>query len=1244
MASAAVFLNATQDIQHQFANDSSFGSSAHHHAGSNSTASDIFSLTDDELKERLHFIREIGYGNWGSVWSCFTKDSPTREKVAVKLVHRSKTPTTAARVKSLWNEMKIHRSFRQDSHPSIVSFHSFTITPSFALITMEYLPRLIPVEVHESKARGWFESLLGGVHFLHRHKVSHNDIKPANILLSATCIPVLVDFGFAEHYSSSKTPKEKMFLSNLAYGTPEYLSPERAKGLIHDTRLSDMWSLGVTFFEILVGRTPFELVEGEAFETQEDLERYWKRTKEGTWLGQEEWQRRMSDGLQSLLRRMMCPDVKRRIKAGEALADPYWVSEPYPFGDDSYLASPPGIFTTPRPSAIPTFESELKAVETTPARGGGGVVDEKQQQQLFATPTKQPPRSPAAKKGKNRKEKPAKAVYQEPTTPKTPARTAASTRRAAVRSSPPSHPSFSAAARAPAALPQQQQPGSTAASRAAASGIPVTAKRKPLATTVINGTNTSNKENAPSSARGKKKAMPEDDSAPVNVHIGKKVPARKPIPAGLASLPRSSVEPKTPVKSQPRGVRTEARDDAPPVPRGSAARVPSTYNQPTAASDAKKAPLSVGAGSTALAMARKYREEKEKLKSAAEELDDPSLMMSLDLNRSLVQSLICPSPEAKRVDGKSAADADRSGASSSLLAVESPAGPSVPRRDPPKSVLELVKEAKASMNERARLRQQQQFQLQEESMIEEPGSVNDFDISGSYFGMESQLALPSPSVADLSLVGAGDLPRPLFQSDTFPRSSKDSTSASIIFKQSLRMSMDKLGSRMSSAVGASKHSRAVSVQEIRSSFDTARENAMTPTLDANERRSADSEADRMTLWLRSIERVVEETRTNFQSGNAQVPVSPTRLPSLPPRIIQVSPSKRSSNKVHPVLMVDSPSGRKRRATVGGSSAPEFVMAQEGRLSSTVDDIASLNRSVSMRVQGHISPVANLEQEILRAQSPAPQRLSAVIDPADFSVEFMRSKDRTTSPEPKAPTPLLPAVTISQRAPNYSPPPSPTTSLSDQRRKSRTSILLMDRLGVPSTMNLAASTSSVNFGTSTEGTPPQRSTQSSPKDYDRLLMSTSGVSRLGKGYQSDRCGKRKSVYEPKAPSPPQPRQVPSTPQSCTVPSTPSSKFNRKTLFGTRTMGTNKSAEPVMNRSNSSTFKVATGKLVKSFDDLGGKKATPTLAGARLKVPQNTPSPKTTTEKTDSVTGRVRKALQNILSTPRRPRTFTTQQGL
>lgn len=116
--------------------------------------------------------------------------------------------------------------------------------------------------------------------------------RPANILLSTKNIPVLVDFGFAEKYDMKSSTA---FHSNLSYGTPEascvdslllrgfshipqYLSPERARGLPHDTRKSDVWSLGITFFEILIGRTPFEHSDTEQFSTKEDLEKYWART------------------------------------------------------------------------------------------------------------------------------------------------------------------------------------------------------------------------------------------------------------------------------------------------------------------------------------------------------------------------------------------------------------------------------------------------------------------------------------------------------------------------------------------------------------------------------------------------------------------------------------------------------------------------------------------------------------------------------------------------------------------------------------------------------------------------------------------------------------------------------------------------------------------------------------------------------------------------------------------------------
>ncbi|KAJ7818494.1 hypothetical protein B0H14DRAFT_2839135 [Mycena olivaceomarginata] len=267
---------------------------------------DVFSFSDQVLSDKLQFVEEIGYGNWGSVWLCRPKedpDSPNADglvklqetKIAVKLVHRSKTSTTAARVRSLWNEMKIVRSFKADPHPSIIPFHSFIITPSYALITMAFLPTLVPVEVDESKAREW----------------------PANILLSSKNIPVLVDFGFAEKYDMKSGTA---FHSNLSYGTPEYLSPERARGLPHDTRKSDVWSLGISFFEILIGRTPFEHSDSEQFSTKEDLEKYWARTLRGKWVGT--W--KMSKTIEKLLRRMISPNADLRCTASDAMNDSYW--------------------------------------------------------------------------------------------------------------------------------------------------------------------------------------------------------------------------------------------------------------------------------------------------------------------------------------------------------------------------------------------------------------------------------------------------------------------------------------------------------------------------------------------------------------------------------------------------------------------------------------------------------------------------------------------------------------------------------------------------------------------------------------------------------------------------------------------------------------------------------------------------------------------------------------------------------
>jgi serine/threonine protein kinase len=148
--------------------------------------------------------------------------------------------------------------------------------------------------------------------------------RPANILLTGTSPPnpVLVDFGFAEHYTITS---RHAFQSNLAYGTPEYLAPERARGQPHDTRKSDVYALGITFFEILVGRTPFEEVEGESFVSKEDLERYWARTVKGKWIGK--WEGMMSKQCEKALKRMTLPNADLRVTAADVLNDPYFRGE-----------------------------------------------------------------------------------------------------------------------------------------------------------------------------------------------------------------------------------------------------------------------------------------------------------------------------------------------------------------------------------------------------------------------------------------------------------------------------------------------------------------------------------------------------------------------------------------------------------------------------------------------------------------------------------------------------------------------------------------------------------------------------------------------------------------------------------------------------------------------------------------------------------------------------------------------------
>ena len=93
--------------------------------------------------------------------------------------------------------------------------------------------------------------ILDAAGFGHRHGVIHRDLKPMNVIVDATGLVTVTDFGIARHGVSEITE------TGSVMGTAHYLSPEQAQGLEVGPE-SDLYSVGVILYECLTGRVPFE--------------------------------------------------------------------------------------------------------------------------------------------------------------------------------------------------------------------------------------------------------------------------------------------------------------------------------------------------------------------------------------------------------------------------------------------------------------------------------------------------------------------------------------------------------------------------------------------------------------------------------------------------------------------------------------------------------------------------------------------------------------------------------------------------------------------------------------------------------------------------------------------------------------------------------------------------------------------------------------------------------------------------
>ena len=206
--------------------------------------------------ENYTIIKKIGEGAQGVVH--LAQDKRLGRKVAIKSLH-SNLITNNTQKERFVGEAKL---LSQLNHPSVVTLYDYIVDANGFHLIMEFvegyplddLINKISGPIQELRAIEIMMQVLEGIKHIHNRNIVHRDIKPSNIIIDKNDDVKLLDFGIAKDHGGDSY---KTVIEEGVGGTPMFMSPEH----VNESQItvkSDIYSLGVTLWQMLTGSAPYE--------------------------------------------------------------------------------------------------------------------------------------------------------------------------------------------------------------------------------------------------------------------------------------------------------------------------------------------------------------------------------------------------------------------------------------------------------------------------------------------------------------------------------------------------------------------------------------------------------------------------------------------------------------------------------------------------------------------------------------------------------------------------------------------------------------------------------------------------------------------------------------------------------------------------------------------------------------------------------------------------------------------------